>query len=205
MNQLPTKRQKELLSFIYKFFTNNGYPPSFEEIKDKLDISSNQAVIDHLKSLEKKGLIKREPGDARGLAITKLGYASIEKPPLINFAGVTAAGPAIDAIAQNEWVAMPSGYEKCENVFMVKVKGNSMIEANIYDGDAVLIKEQREYKSGEIVLARIGDEVTLKTFVARDGRTYLKPENPACRSIAITHDTYFLGKMIANLGKGQNG
>lgn len=202
MQKSPTKRQKELLRFIYKFFADSGYPPSFEEIKDKLEISSNQAVIDHLKSLENKGLVKREPGDARGLIITKLGYAAIEKPPLVNIAGVTAAGPTIEAIAQNEWLPMPSGYEKCESVFIVKVKGNSMIEANIYDGDAVLVKKSSEYKAGDIVLARIGDDVTLKRFVRDSGRTYLKPENPACRNIAITHDTYFLGKMIANLGKG---
>jgi len=196
-----TKRQKELLRFVYKFFADSGYPPSFEEIKDKLEISSNQAVIDHLKSLENKGLVKREPGDARGLAITKLGYAAIEKPPLVNIVGVTAAGPAIEAIAQNEWMTLSNGYKKYDNVFVVQVSGNSMIEANIYDGDSVLIKDQREYKSGDIVLARIGDDVTLKTFIAKDGQTYLKPENPACRIIAITEDTYFLGKMIANLGK----
>lgn len=196
-----TKRQKELLKIIYKFIEDTGYPPSFEEMKDKLSVSSNQAVLDFLKSLESRGLIKREAGEARSLTITNLGYAIIEKQPLVNITGTTAAGPAIEAIKQNEWTEIPSGYEKCDNVFIVKVKGNSMIEANIYDGDAVLIKKANEYKSGDIVLARMGDEVTLKRFFHDNGRTYLKPENPACRIIAITHDTYFLGKMIANLGK----
>jgi repressor LexA len=74
-----------------------------------------------------------------------------------------------------------------------------MIEAGIYDGDSVLIKKTEEFKSGDIVLARQGDDVTLKTFVYDNGRTYLKPENPACRIIPITHDTFFVGKMIANL------
>ena len=76
-----------------------------------------------------------------------------------------------------------------------------MIEANIYDGDYVLLKEEKEYRNGDIVLARMGDDVTLKRFVYNNGCTYLKPENPACRNIPITHDTYFVGKMIANLGK----
>jgi repressor LexA len=127
----------------------------------------------------------------------------IDKDPLVKIAGMTAAGPTIQAIEQDEWMKLPSGYQKYENVFVVKVCGNSMINAGIYDGDAVLIKEQKDYKSGDIVLARIGDEVTLKTFIHDGGKTYLRPENPACRSIPITHDTYFLGKMINNLGKGK--
>jgi repressor LexA len=201
MSKGITKRQKELLKIIYRFIEETGYPPSFDEMKEKLEVSSNQAVLDLLKSLESKQLIKREPGEARSLTITPLGYAAIEKTPLVKMAGITAAGPAIHAIDQNEWVKLPAGYEKLDNVFIVKVKGSSMIEANIYEGDAVLIKEEKEYKPGDIVLARIGDEVTLKRFVYDNGRTYLKPENPACRIIPITHETYFLGKMIANLGK----
>lgn len=196
-----TKRQKELLRIIYKHIEINGYPPTLEDMRDKLKVSSNQAVLDFLKSLETKKLIKRDEGEARGIQILPQGYDTIGKDTLVRVVGVTAAGPAIEAIAQNEWLPLPSGYKKYDNVFVVQVSGNSMIEANIYDGDAVLIKEQREYKSGDIVLARIGDDVTLKTFIAKDRKTYLKPENPACRIIAITEDTYFLGKMIANLGK----
>jgi len=198
-----TKRQKEFLKIIYSSLKNEGYPPSFEDFKNELGIKSNQAIIDHLKSLEKKNLIKREEGSARGIAIKPLGYKAISKSPLVRFAGVSAAGPTIEAIDQQEWVKMPSGYQKYENVFIVKVSGNSMIEAGIYDGDSVLIKEEKQYKSGDIVLARIGDEVTIKRFVFDSGRTYLKSENPVCRDIAITHDTYFLGKMISTLEKGE--
>ena len=201
MKKEITKRQSELLRFIYKFIQNSGYPPTLGEMREKLEVASNQAVLDLLKSLETKNLIKRETGDARGIKITTLGCAAIKKNPLVNIAGVTAAGPATEAIAQNEWLPLPSGYKKYDNVFIVQVSGSSMIEANIYDGDSVLIKEQKEYKSGDIVLARIGDDVTLKTFIAKDGKVHLKPENPACRIIAITEDTYFLGKMIANLVK----
>lgn len=197
-----TKRQKELLKTIYNFIKESGYPPTFEEMKKELEISSNQAIIDLLKQLENKKVIKREEGDARGIVILPLGYENLNRSPLIKYTGVTAAGPAIEMIAQNEWVAMPSGYKKYEKVFIVEISGNSMIEANIYDGDRVLIRESEEYKSGDIVLARIGDDVTLKRFVFDQGRTYLKPENPACRIIPITHETYFLGKYISNLSRG---
>lgn len=197
-----TPRQKEILEFIYNSFKTNGYSPTLEEFNGKFGFKSNQAIIDHLAALEKKNLIKKEENSARSIVIRPLGYESINKEPLVRVAGVTAAGPTIEAIEQNEWVDMPSGYRMYEDVFVVEVYGNSMIEVGIYDQDKVLIKKEKEFKSGDIVLARIGDEITLKTFIHKDGRIYLKPENPACRIIAITHDTYFLGKYIKNLTQG---
>lgn len=197
-----TKRQKELLQIIYNSIKNEGYPPSFDELRGLLKVKSNQSVIDLLTSLEKKKFINREEGLARGILIKPLGYEKLNQEPLVRIAGATAAGPAIEMIEQNEWVAMPSGYRVYEDVFIVEIYGNSMNEVGIYDRDKVLIKKEKEYKSGDIVLARIGDEVTLKTFIHKDGRIYLKPENPACRIIPITHNTYFLGKYIKNLGKG---
>ncbi|PIT97336.1 repressor LexA [Candidatus Berkelbacteria bacterium CG10_big_fil_rev_8_21_14_0_10_41_12] len=194
-----TKRQKEILEFLYQSIRENGFPPTLEEFNQQFGFRSNQAIIDHLAALEKKKLIKRDGGSARGIFIRPLGYEAIKKEPLIRNVGVSAAGPAIQAIEQNEWLSMPSGFKKYEDVFIVEISGNSMVEIGIYDGDHVLIKKANEYKNGDIVLARIGDEVTLKTFTHKDGRAYLKPENPACRDIAITHDTYFLGKFIKNL------
>lgn len=201
MNKQPTNRQKELLEIIYKHIEQSGYPPTLEDMREKLKVSSNQSVLDLLKSLEVKKLVKREEGEARSIQILPHGYDAIGKVPLVRVVGKTAAGPAKEAILQHEWLPLPSGYKKYDNVFVVQVSGNSMIDVNIYDGDAVLIKKQREYKSGDIVLAQIGEDVTLKTFIAKNNKTYLKPENPNYRIIAITEDTYFLGKMIANLGK----
>ncbi len=189
------------MGIIYNSFRDAGFPPSLQNLREDLGVASNQAVLDLLKALEKKGFIKREEGTSRGIVIRPIGYEAIGKEPLVRVAGVTAAGPMTLAIEQNEWTEMPSGHQKFENVFVVKVSGSSMIEAGIYDGDSVLIRKAEEFKSGDIVLARQGDDVTLKTFTYDNGRTYLKPENPACRIIPITHDTYFLGKMIANLGK----
>lgn len=200
--RVVTKRQKEVLEFIYSSFRTNGYSPTLEEFNLKFGFKSNQAIIDHLTALERRGLIQKEEGSARSIVIKPLGYEALKKEPLVRIAGVTAAGPTIEAIEQNEWTDMPSGYRMYEDVFVVEVYGNSMIEAGIYDRDKVLIKKEKEYKSGDIVLARIGDEVTLKTFIHNEGRIYLKPENPACRIIAITHETYFLGKYIKNLTTG---
>ncbi|MFA5196848.1 MAG: transcriptional repressor LexA [Patescibacteria group bacterium] len=196
-----TKRQKEVLLAIYVSFKESGFPPTLQDLKDALEVNSNQAVLDLLKTLEKKNLIKREEGSARGIVILPLGYDAINKDPLVRVVGKTAAGPVVEAIEQHEWTEMPNGYQKCDNVFIVKVAGNSMIEAGIYDGDSILIKKADEYKNGDIVLARQGDDVTIKRFVYDNGRTYLKPENPACKIIAITHDTFFIGKMMTNLGK----
>jgi len=201
MNTPITKRQKEVLQAIYNSLKTAGFPPSLSDLKEKLDVTSNQTVLDLLNILENKGFIKREEGSARGIVIKPFGYETLKKPPLVRMAGVTAAGPAIEAIEQHEWIDMPNGYQKCENVIIVKVAGSSMIEADIYDGDHVLIKKADEYKNGDIVLARQGDDVTLKRFVYDKGRTYLKPENPACKIIPITHDTFFIGKMLTNLGK----
>ena len=197
-----TKRQKEILQFIYNSIKQNGFPPSLSDFARKFDFKSNQAVLDHLSVLEERKLITREAGVARGILIKPLGYEKLNQEPLVRIAGATAAGPTIEMIEQNEWIAMPSGYRMYEDVFIVEIYGNSMNEVGIYDRDKVLIKKEKEYKSGDIVLARIGDEVTLKTFVHKDGRIYLKPENPACRIIPITHDTYFLGKYIKNLTTG---
>lgn len=191
-----TKRQKELLLIIYKHIKNSGYPPTFEEMRESLNVSSNQAVIDLLTALGKARFIIRNDKSARSITIRPTGYEAISKKPLIRVVGTTAAGPATEAIEQNEWVDMPSGFQQYKDVFLVKVTGNSMIEADIYDGDIVLIKKEKQYKSGDIVLARMGDDVTLKRFVYDKGRTYLKAENPGYRSIPITHDTYFLGKMV---------
>src|SRR3989344_4208530 len=197
-----TERQKEILGFIYESFKENGYSPTLDDFNDKFGFKSNQAIIDHLSALEKRELIQRDEGTARSIVIKPLGYETIKKEPLARVAGVTAAGPTIEAIEQSEWTPIPPGFRMYEDVFVVEVSGNSMVEAGIYDRDKVLIKKEKEYKSGDIVLARIGDEVTLKTFIHKDGRIYLKPENPACRIIAITHETYFLGKYIKNLTTG---
>lgn len=211
MNQKNiTLKQKRVLELIYDAIKNSGFPPSFADLKESLKVSSNQSVLNFLKSLEKKGLIKREEGQARGIKILRLGYKILDKEQLVPHAGTSSAGTYIESftsiferwsvlpgeVLQNEKVSMSD-----EDVFVIQVNGDSMINAGIDDSDMLLVKKTKEYKSGDIVIARSDDGTTVKRFVAEEGRTYLKPENPAYKNIPIFPETIFEGKVILNLSK----
>lgn len=195
-----TERQKELLTVIYRSIKDSGYPPTFEEIKSKLNVNSNQAVIDILQALEVKGFIKREEGTARGIKILDKGFAALEITPIVPRLGVVAAGLYKDAFEDVEWQEVGS-LKTTQDIFIVEVSGDSMIGAGIEDGDKVLIKKSREFKNGEIVLARDDDGLTIKTLVSKDGRIYLKPENPKYPNIPIYPETRLLGKVIGIIDK----
>ncbi|OGZ18736.1 MAG: repressor LexA [Candidatus Nealsonbacteria bacterium RBG_13_42_11] len=210
-NDVITKRQKELLSIIYEYIKDTGYPPTFEEMRERLDVSSNQSIIDLLEKIKNKGLIKREEGP-RSIVILPLGYEIINKPQLVNFLGIASAGAPIEAIeVQGEWKTISSdiGGDKLEqledNIFLLKISGDSMINAGINDGDIVLVKSQKEFISGDIVYAQVGDSSTIKRFVKRfvsDDKppyVYLKPENPKYENILFTDETKILGKVISIL------
>ena len=196
-----TKRQKELLSVIYRHIKETGYPPTFEEMREGLDVVSNQSVIDFLIKLEKQGLIKRNEASARGLAILPLGYKMLNQPPLIPFLGMTTAGMPMEANEiSGEWQSVSLEVKKLKDeVFLLKISGDSMINASIEDGDIVLVKKQKEFSSGDIVLAQIGDEATIKRFVSEDTPPfiYLKPENPKYNNIPFTEETRLAGKVIS--------
>lgn len=207
MSKNITKKQKKVLGFIYETIKSSGFPPTLAEIKDMLNVSSNQSVLNFLVSLEKKGCIKKEENRARGLKILPLGYKILEKRPLIPALGNSSAGPFVESLEIfGEWMTLPSALEKeaikqsQEDIFVIQVHGDSMVNANINDGDILLVKKTREFKSGDIVVARNNDGTTVKRFVAEaDGRAYLKPENPAYKNIPIFEDTVFDGKVILNL------
>lgn len=201
-----TKRQIELLSIIYDYIKDTGYPPTFEEMRGGLGILSNQSVIDLLGKLKEQGLIKRDEGGARTIAILPLGYEVINKPPFVPFCGTTSAGAPIESIeVDGEWQTMPSHDEELkklkDEVFLLKISGDSMINAGIDNGDVVLIKSQKEFISGDIVLAQVGDSSTVKRFVSEDKPPYiyLKPENPNYKNILFTDETRLAGKVISVL------
>ena len=204
-----TQRQKDLLSILYTYIKDTGYPPTFEEMRERLGVSSNQSVVDHLASLERKNFIKRGEGMARSIAILPLGYKEIKKPPLAAFLGATSAGAPIEAIEiSGEWQALPSSIDKIERlsneVFLLKIFGDSMINAGIEDGDIVLIKNQKEFISKDVVLAQIRDESTIKRFISEDKPpyVYLKPENPKYKIIPFTEEMRLTGKVISILKNG---
>lgn len=202
MKKAITKRQKQLLWIIYKYIGDIGYPPTFEEMREKLGVSSNQSIIDLLNKLTNGGFIKRESG-ARSLVILSLGYSALNKPPLVAFAGTTSAGAPVEAIEiSGEWRQMSSEVSRfASEVFMLKISGDSMINAGIDDGDVVLVKSEKEFVSGDIVLARIGDESTIKRFISEDkpSHVYLKPENSKYENIIITEEVKLEGKVISVL------
>lgn len=201
-----TGRQKQLLSIVYKYFENSGYPPTFEEMRKQLNVSSNQSVLDLLVKLEEQGLIKRNESLARSLVILPLGYKTLDKLPLTPFLGTTSAGVPLEAIEiSGDWRPLSSDVAKLQDeVFLLKIAGDSMINAGIDDGDMVLVKSEKEFISGDIVLAQIGDKATVKRFVSEDNPpyVYLKPENPKYNIIPFTDEMRLSGKVISIFREG---
>jgi len=206
MNSPITKRQKELLSIIYQYIKDAGYPPTFEEMKDRLGVSSNQSVLDLLNKLEEKKIIKRSESAARSIVILPLGYQLLGEPPLVAFLGVSHAGSPIEPIQiDGEWQAVsPNVTMLKDDIFLLKVSGDSMINAGIDDGDMVLVKSQKEFVSGDIVLADVEGESTIKRFISDDQPPYiyLKPENPKHSVIPFTDNMKLKGKIVSILKKG---
>ena len=199
-----TTRQKELLGAIYDFIKNTGYPPSFEEMRENLKVSSNQSIIDLLEKLKKLSFIKRDEG-ARSLTILPLGYQALGKDPLIPQLGATTAGLPAEAIETlGDWRTLSSNVAKLQSdIFLLKITGDSMINAGIDDGDVVLVYKAKEFSSGDIVLAYDGEEATVKRFISEDKPpyVYLKPENPKYENILFTDAVRLDGKILSILNK----
>lgn len=202
-----TPRQKELLFIVYNYIKNAGYPPTIEEMKNGLKVVSNQSILDLLRHLEKKRFIERKEGVARSIAILPAGYTALDQPPLTPFLGVSHAGAPLDSTQiDGEWQTISPEVAKFnQHVYLIKVSGDSMINAGIDDGDLLLIKEQAEFVSGDIVLAQIGNESTVKRFISEDKPPYLylKPENPKHEIIYFTEEVVLKGKIISIFKKGQ--
>ena len=204
MAKIASKRQLDTLNLIYQYIKSSGFPPSMAELRSDLSVASNQSVINLLKALEKQGCIRREEGLARGLKILPKGYDALAVDPFAPIVGESSCGPFIEATQEiGNWTILPGltneVKESQDKLFVIQVRGDSMINASIYDGDMLLIKQSGEFKNGDIVVARSDDGTTVKRFVAENKRAYLKPENPAYKNIPIFEDTYLEGKVVANL------
>ena len=201
-----TKRQKELLSIIYRYIKDSGYPPTFEEMKRKLNVSSNQSIVDLLAKLEKQGFLKRNESVARSIALLPMAYEILDQPPLVAFLGITSAGAPIEPIEiSGEWQSVSSDTAiLSDQVFLLKISGDSMINAGTDDGDIVLVKSEKEFVSGQVVLADTGNEKTVKRFISEDKPpyVYLKPENPKYKILPITDEMKLVGKVISVLKNG---
>jgi len=206
MENTITERQKELLEVIYSYIKDTGYPPTFEEMRNGLKVSSNQSIIDLLEKLKNKRLIQRNESAARGISILPASYEILGKPPLVAFLGFTAAGAPLETIEiTGEWQETPGEVTRLkEEVFLLKISGDSMINAGIDDGDVVLVQSKKEFVSGDIVLAHIEDGSTIKRFISNDKPpyVYLKPENSNYKNIPFTDETHLAGKVISVLKNG---
>ncbi|MFA6306242.1 MAG: transcriptional repressor LexA [Patescibacteria group bacterium] len=206
-----TPKQKKVLEIIYNNIKSTGFPPTLADLKNELDVSSNQAVLNYLAALKSKGCIERAEGQARGIRILPLGYKILNKDQLVPVVGETAAGPFIETLEETSftWTSLPGQIlndekitQSNEKMFAVKVNGDSMINVGIDNGDMLLVKVVKEFKSGDIILARTDAGTTVKRFIADGGKRYLKPENPNYKNITIIPgEVEFQGKVILNLSK----
>ena len=204
MKNALTTRQKELLSIIYEFIKNTGYPPTYEDMRENLGVSSNQSIIDLLNKLTKLKVLRKDSG-ARSLSILPLGYKMLKKDPLIPELGITTAGMPAEAIETlGDWRTLSSNVARLQSdIFLLKISGDSMINAGIDDGDVVLVQKAKEFSSGDIVLAYDGEEATVKRFISEDKPpyVYLKPENPKYENILFTDAVRLDGKILSVLNK----
>ncbi len=177
-----TKRQKSIFEFIRDKIQNRGYGPTVREIGESFDIKSPNGVMCHLKALEKKGLITREPNMSRAI---QLADEYLEEQAGLPLAGRVAAGVMHEAIEQDERVDFGTMFNK-KNLFVLEVSGESMIEAQIADGDYVVVKKQRSASSGEMVVAQTEDgEATLKFWFPEKNRIRLQPANSEMSPIYV--------------------
>jgi repressor LexA len=173
-----TKRQREILNYLTLYTEQNGYAPSFEEIADNFSYNSLATVHEHLSNLERKGFIKRSYNESRAIEIlpSELVPKAIELPLL----GAVAAGVPIEAVAHQETIAVPDTMvQRSGNHYVLRVRGNSMIDEQIRDGDFVVINDRHSADNGEMVIAMLhGNSATVKKFYReRDGRIRLQPAN----------------------------
>ena len=178
-----TKRQRLVYEFIRDKIRGRGYGPTVREIGEHFEISSPNGVMCHLKALEKKGLIKREGFAARAIRLVDRGRQGASLPLL----GAVAAGSPTQAIEQNERLDFKEMFGN-PNYFALRVRGQSMIESHIDDGDYVVIRRQQKAENGDRIVAMIDDEVTLKRYFRDKNRIRLEPANKDMEPIIVEPD-----------------
>jgi repressor LexA len=195
-----TKRQKQVLDYVRDEINRRGFPPSVREIGEAVGLSSSSTVHSHLTALENKGYIRRDPTKPRALELldyrdtgTAVDYGRVRAVPLV---GQVAAGAPILAEENiEETVPLPEDMAG-ESSFILRIKGDSMIEVGILDGDYVVVQQQETAADGDIVVALLEDEATVKTFYKESDRIRLQPENEALEPI-YSRDVRILGKVVA--------
>ena len=201
-----TGRQQEIWDFLVEYVDGHGYPPTVREIGEKVGLASPSTVHAHLANLERAGLLKRDPTKPRALELVGRRAASdgdgsradVHRLPLVG--QIAAGGPLLADENIEEYLAVPEPLSRGGAEFLLRVKGESMINAGILDGDIIVVRRQQDARDGEIVVALAGDdesadEATVKRFFSENGRVRLQPENDTLEPIYAKH-VQILGKVI---------
>ena len=192
-----SNKQREILEYIKQEILNKGYPPAVREICEAVDLKSTSSVHSHLETLEKNGYIRRDPTKPRAIEIMddtfNLTRREVVNVPIL---GNVAAGQPLLAVENIEtYFPIPTEFLPNSDVFMLNVKGESMVNVGIYDGDQVLVQRQSDARNGDTVVALVEDSATVKTFYKENGHFRLQPENDTMDPI-IVEDCLILGKVI---------
>lgn len=179
-----TKRQKEILDFLSEFIDRNGYSPSMEEIAEHFHFASLNAVFKHLEALERRGYLHRDANRARAIQLSPHNEAIVHTVPML---GYIAAGKPIEALSNPETLQIPNYLLPGKNnYYVLRVKGESMIDAHIQDGDYVVVESRETAKPGDMVVALIdNDNATLKKYYPEGNRIRLQPANEAFAPIIV--------------------
>lgn len=191
-------RQTKILDFIKLEIRKKGYPPAVREIGEAVGLLSSSTVHGHLQTLEEKGYIRRDPTKPRAIEILDSSSDILEASKVVHIpivGRVTAGQPILAEENIESTFPLPADLVRQDNVFMLKVQGESMIGAGILDGDFIIVRQQNEARNGEIVVALIGDEATVKRFFKERTLIRLQPENSTMEPI-YSQDVSILGKVI---------
>ncbi|MBQ1327101.1 MAG: transcriptional repressor LexA [Eubacterium sp.] len=193
-----TKRQEEIYAFIKDCILNKGYPPSVREIGDKVGLSSTSSVFAHLEALEKKGFIRRDQSKSRTIEIVDDDEFNLSRREIVNvpLIGEVAAGQPLLATENiMDYIPVLPQFLSNNQTFMLKVKGESMINAGIFDKDILIVEQTPEVSNGEIAVCLVDDSATVKRFYKENGHFRLQPENDSMEPIIVNECTV-VGRVI---------
>ncbi|MCI8373908.1 MAG: transcriptional repressor LexA [Lachnospiraceae bacterium] len=192
-----SKKQTEILEYIKSQILNKGYPPSVRDICEAVDLKSTSSVHSHLETLEKNGYIRRDPTKPRAIEIIDDNFNLVRREVVnVPIVGRVAAGQPILAVENVEsYFPIPMEFMPNEQCFMLKVQGESMINAGIFDGDTILVEQCQTARNGDMVVALVDDSATVKTFYQEADHIRLQPENDSMEPI-IVPSCQILGKVF---------
>lgn len=196
------QKQTEILNFLIDYLDNHPYPPSYREIALGVGIKSTNSIKKYLDILEEKNLIRRNDYQNRSIQIVRKDYSNAKDLVKIPLIGKVSAGIPILAVEniEDEFIVSKSIFGTNQELFMLKISGDSMIEVGINDGDYVVVKKQETAQNGEIVVACLEEYATVKTFYKDNNKIILQPQNPLYQRI-VTTSCQILGKVVGCIKK----